>query len=1037
MSPARLAVRAVVVSDGLQARLAAVLNSVVAQDPAPDSIDLVMVGGAAAPENLPSPAITVHHSDAPDFSRAVDAAISQYPAAPGELLWLLHDDSAPLPGALGLQLATARKRHRAGVIGASQVQWDDPTRLIGMGATMTRWGARRLNLVEEGDVDQGQYDDLDDVLSVSMAGALVRRELWDELGGLDPAYRGWSDSADFCRRAWRAQWDVVVVPRAKVRHAQHRLHGVRGGHASRVSTYSARRASEWFQALVHGPWLMILPLVLGSVVSSLGRVLLRIAQNDPRMAAADALVPFRVLATLHRVPGARMRVRRAGLRGAAARAIERPLLASPRQVRHETRSREWGAYESWRAASTPPELIRAELATAARRRRSTLILVAVVAAAVSVMRHPDWFAGAVTGRMLASDALGITDLGWHDLWQRGLSGWTEQALGAPSIDGGLSLVLLPLAFFPGGLAVGLVVVMGLAPLWAALGAWAATGTLTRSRTVRALSALVYALAPVAVIAGDDGRVAAVLVHLALPWVVFGVMRGGGWHAGERIGEGDEFPERPTASPSAAAGAAVALTVVVIAAPLMVIPVVVGCALLGALARSVRKRMWAMALPPLAVALPGLFAVIAQGTVTADAWSVLAREPGPSLNSAASPLDLLLSAAATAAPEWLTWTSMLVVPVALGAAAIATVVGRRWVLSSVGVAVAIVGVAIAQLSASTVVSPDDGLGTGAANGWAGPGLSVTLMGVLITVAGASRGWWDRGEGRARTATRTVQIVAASAVGVIVAGHGIAVAWPTSDRDGVSSVSTDVIPLVAALELDQPTRQRVLVLSDSGDAITGTVMSTDGTEVLSTAGELVGDGRPAARTTGTPVVTVAALNEAVAGVIGGAEGAPDDLAEWGIGVIVAAPGAERAASALAQSDALQLLGSSDRGTTWKVARSESDAPVARMWVEADGAVSVVPMGRTGGELDLEAPVTGTVVMAASADEKWHATLNGAALERVEDPLGRVAFAVDGEGTLVVTYDDAMHTAWWWAGLIALAWALLGSIPLPTRLFREARA
>ncbi|WP_083966785.1 glycosyltransferase [Demequina globuliformis] len=1038
MSPARLAVRAVVVSDGQTARLPTVLDAVLAQDPAPDSVELVMVGGAAAPTPLPSASVTVHEVDAHDFSTAVNAAVAAYDAAPGELLWLLHDDSAPQPGALALQVATARKRHRAGIVGAAQVQWDDTTRLVSIGATSTRFGARRLNLVEEGDVDQGQYDSLDDVLAVSIAGALVRRELWDHLGGLDPAYRGWSDSIDLCRRAWRAEWDVVVVPRARIAHAQDRLHGVRGPHSNRRSTYGPRRASEWFHALVYAPWWMVLPLILGSMVSSAGRVLLRIAQNDPRMAFADAAVPARLLVRLPQVVSSRRRVARSGLRGKAARAVERPLLASPRQVRHETRSREWGAYESWRASTVPPELIRGELAVAARRRRVTLAAVLAVTIGASVLRHPDWVSGIVSGRMLASGQLGVTDTGWHDLWERGLGGWTEQALGAPSIDGGLSLLLLPLALVPGGLAVGFALIVAFAPVWSALGVWAAAGTLTRSRTVRALAAVTYALAPVAVSAGDDARFSAVVVHLALPWVVFGVVRAGGWHLGERIGDGEEFPGRPSASPSAAAGAAAMLAIVVIAAPVLLIPALLAVAVVGACAGPMRVRMWAVGLPALVVGLPGLLAAVMQGTFTADAWSVLTREPGPSISSSSSALDTLVSGVPSTAPAWLTWTSSAVIPLALGFVVLATVVGRSWVRSTVGMAMVIGGVVIAAASTSTSMSPDDGLGTAMANGWAGPGLSVVLVGAVVAIGAASRGAWDRGAGRPRAAGRAVQLVAACAAGLIVAGHTVAVAWPDSEREGAQSVSKDVIPLVAALEIEQPTRQRVLVLSDSGDAISAALMSTDGTEVLSTAGELVGQGRPAARTTGVRAVGFDSLTTVIAGVVGGSPEAPQGLADWGIGVVVAAPGADRAVSALAQSDALQLLGSSDRGTTWRVARPGSDVPVSRAWVEdSEGPVTAVEMGRSGGSVDLEEPVTGTVVLANSADQAWTATLNGRALEPVEDDLGRAAFAVDGSGTLRLAYDDAPHRVWWWVSLIAVAWACIGSIPLPTRLFRETRA
>src|SRR5690606_8665035 len=117
--------------------------------------------------------------------------LSEHPAhSDDELLWLLHDDIAPAPDVLQRLEATSRKRPRAAVVGAMHVRWDEPTRLVNVGTTVSRWGARRVGLAAEDDINQGQYDNKDDVLAVSLAGALVSRTAWETLGGLDEGYRG-------------------------------------------------------------------------------------------------------------------------------------------------------------------------------------------------------------------------------------------------------------------------------------------------------------------------------------------------------------------------------------------------------------------------------------------------------------------------------------------------------------------------------------------------------------------------------------------------------------------------------------------------------------------------------------------------------------------------------------------------------------------------------------------------------------------------------------------------------------------------------
>ena len=58
------------------------------------------------------------------------------------------------------------------------------------------------------------------MLAVGTAGLLVRRDVWDRLGGLDPALPLFRDDIDFGWRAQLAGHRVVVVPTARVADAQ-------------------------------------------------------------------------------------------------------------------------------------------------------------------------------------------------------------------------------------------------------------------------------------------------------------------------------------------------------------------------------------------------------------------------------------------------------------------------------------------------------------------------------------------------------------------------------------------------------------------------------------------------------------------------------------------------------------------------------------------------------------------------------------------------------------------------------------------------
>lgn len=74
---------------------------------------------------------------------------------------------------------------------------------------------RVLKRVEK---DFGQYDEPCDVLWVSGACLMVRRNAWRELGGFDERFFAHMEEIDLCWRAARKGWKVTVVPESVVYH---------------------------------------------------------------------------------------------------------------------------------------------------------------------------------------------------------------------------------------------------------------------------------------------------------------------------------------------------------------------------------------------------------------------------------------------------------------------------------------------------------------------------------------------------------------------------------------------------------------------------------------------------------------------------------------------------------------------------------------------------------------------------------------------------------------------------------------------------
>lgn len=1026
-------VRAVLVTDGRSHRLPAVLAALAAQTTKVDFFHLHILGDADSPEVPPALHAEVTWSPASTYAEGVARVLFEHPAeGEDELLWLLHDDAAPAPDVLHRLEATARKRPRAAVIGAMHVRWDEPSRLVNVGTTVSRWGVRRVGLAAEDDINQGQYDNKDDVLAVSLAGALVSRVAWEALGGLDEGYRGFGESVEFCRRVWAWGHDVVVVPTAKIRHAQESLYDRRSGGGLKRATHAQRRAGEWYHALTWAPVWAIPLLVLLLVPSAVARAITRVMQNHPGLVAAELAVPFIVVRSAPRIAMSR----RARARITVDRSAEKRLLAGYREVFIHVRERELGGWEQWRAERAPSDVERVELAARKRATMQSFAIVATVTTLASFAVTARHISALLSGAMITAPGAGATDTTWDVLWQRVLTGWSEVGLGSPALDGSFASLFLPAAAVWGDsrLAVGLL--LSFAPLAAGVGAWWALGAATRVPWLRTLGAVVYALWPLYLAAALDARVGAVVAHVALPWVAWGLARGAGWARSEAIADVRERGGARRPSASAGLFGAIALGVVTSAAPALLVPAVVGIVIVGAFAGRTRWRVWTIPILSVVIAAPALAAAARQG---ADGLSVLWREPGPS--PAFAPLEAWqILAGAEGGERWAPvlqpYGAVSYVPglVLIALAVVGVVVARAhravvlaWTVAALGV----VGAAVGQ---ATVVAWPDVTGASALRGWPGPGSSLMVVALLaaVVVAYDARRAMEPTRPRVRKALVTTGAVVAALA--VIAPAGL-LAWPQAERGLAQAVSPDVLPLAVPLDLNSPARQRALVLSahEAGN-VHYSVLATDGTEYISGRAFADPQGASLVRPGDTDGAS-AALGPTVAALAAGGEADTGVLASWGVGIVVVAPGSDRVKAALDANAGLDLVGGSERGTTYRVRTPASAGPIARAWLTTTEGTVVVNSAYGAGSVTLPSDHGGVLVIAVEADPAWRASLDGVELTPTADDLGRQAFAVpSGGGELHYEYRDDAHRLWFWASAAATLWALLGAIPLGARGLRE---
>src|SRR5271155_84046 len=182
-----------------------------------------------------------------------------------EWIWLLHDDCEPAPQALERLLRAASKDRSVAVLGPKVLDGQDRRTLREVGVSIDRAG-RRVTGIDPGEIDQGQHDQNKAVLAVGSAGMLIRRDVWDQLGGFDSRLRLFRDDLDFCWRVQAAGYRVQVVTDAVLYHRELAARRRRPAEDGDARTLDRRNAL--YVLAVNLPLLTMLWMVVGAVVGS-------------------------------------------------------------------------------------------------------------------------------------------------------------------------------------------------------------------------------------------------------------------------------------------------------------------------------------------------------------------------------------------------------------------------------------------------------------------------------------------------------------------------------------------------------------------------------------------------------------------------------------------------------------------------------------------------------------------------------------------------------------------------------------------------
>lgn len=957
------------------------------------------------------------HAASGSYSAVVNDAVARMDRADSDAIdwiWLIHDDSAPDPDCLNQLLRTADANPSAAILGPKILGWHDQRLLLEVGVSMTGAG-RRYTGLERREHDQGQHDGVRDVLSVSSAGMLIRRDVWDALNGFDPELPLFRNDLDLCLRAHRRGERVLIATDAVMHHREASAHGRREG-AKYPQRADQAAASHVLLAQASG---IMRPLIAARLVfSSVMRSLIYMVGKDLQSARDDLSATWFVL----RHPG---RIRQS-VRLVQETTTEPLRVVRPLRPRFITRAR--AALEAvaglLTTSSAPSSSVSAldsgpvdddamyleESSSWVRRffwRPSVLLVLGLTVATVVATRSLWWGAGVLQGGALLPAPGGA-----GDVLQTYLQAWHNVGPGSDTPAPPYLLIVFAVAALMLGKAPIAITVIALLSI--PLAGWAAyvtTRGFLQSTAVRVWVAVAYALLPAVTGALASGRIGTSIAAVALPFAARSMVR----------------IARPAGTVRRAAGTALLIALVVAGVPgLWLLFAIIGGVVMARLLIQHSPHVVRTA-QKIGIALLGALALLMPWSwyvITNPALLVLqVGAQSPRLNDPdLGPIDVLLlhPGGPGMTPIWAT-AGLLV------AALVAFLRRDRFVpivlVWSIGALALIFGV----VQTVVLVTPPGSLN--AVRPWPGPATLIIGAAFIVAAALAIDGL------RAHLAQSTFTILQPLAIVLVVAAVSapvLSAVWWMPVAEGVMrKAPQSVVPAFVAAEAESPQAPRTLVLRQDR---AGRVSYS----LINGAGPVLGQADVS-----PPASVWAELDPHVAALAAGLGGSEvQALAGYGVRFVLLAAGtSSELIPTIDAEPGLRRLATAQGEVLWRIAGVTSRARVT----DGDAALPLGIADPVSVSTDpyLAQPLPDgtndrTVVVGATPVEGWRAVRSdtGEPLEPVvaEEPYAWSAAFQAPAGTIpvTVTFDDAGRATWMFIqGAIFIGLVILA---LPARQRRD---
>ena len=933
------------------------------------------------------------------FGQAISLAVNKLPkAVENEWIWLIHDDCAPAPTALAELLAAVNDRPQVVMVGPKLLGWHDRTHLLEAGVSIAGNGARWTGL-EPLEYDQGQHDGNHDVLAVSTAGALIRREVFEELGGLDPKLTLFRDDVDFGWRARAAGHSVMVATGAVAFHAQasaneRRTVEVEGAFLHRPLLLDRRNAA--YVLLSNSSWWILPWLVIQLLGTAIARAIGYLIAKLPGYAADEILAVGSLIVRPGLIIAAR-KVRKKQ-RFVSARVIAEFIPPRWSQIRLASE----GVVDAVRAKLFPENNQVSTISVLDANDDEDLltpvnsnhwfgvfkrpeVIGFILISLISLLNSRNRFGALVGG------ALPISPAGATDLWRTYFESWHQVGMGSTvATPTWVAITATASLFFLGKVQFLITIFFLVAPILMMFSASKLLKRLTGNTWISIPAAFLYAVSPVAIAAVSTGHIATVLFMILAPLVALLL---------SDIENIESFTWRKIAGVSL-------LLALLYGFSLMIFVIGLAAGIISTLsdygkhAQEANTALYSLRFQKrVALIFVPFILNIPYSIETFTHPSRLLVEPGL-LIPGGGPIHALLGnpGGANSLPIWLVSPILLVLIVSLFSSTHARQIAEY------GVTALVLAVVVSALSISTHGNE------ASSKVWPGPVL------VLVTLAAVAAGTvlLDRlRETLVLSHIHYRHILSALLLFTTFIYSVLAVGWSvTKGADSLVQANQEtVMPAFLSVEKDV----KILVLREVGSKNDKKI------QYYLSRGKDISLGEPDV----APTQTVAIADAARGLIDGSGVTSSSTLSDFGVKYLyVKAPFKKEIIRSIDGIGGFSRTSATSLGVVWKVT-----APASRlMFVGADGVRKELEAGEVGARTFV--PSAGTLILTETYNRSWQVLENGYRLDRNKSEQGLPTFTVTEPGEISLIHDGTIRRGWLSLQLILLVIVLVMALPAGRR-------